>query len=52
MRQRDLILRGLFELAITYAENDALRSEVRSLSELLGGDPHAMFFGAEPDWPS
>lgn len=46
MRQRDLILRGLFELTITYVEDDDLRAEVRDLAGLLGGDPGAMFFGA------
>jgi hypothetical protein len=44
MRQRDLILRGLFELTITYAEDDALRDEVKALAAKLGGDPGAMFF--------
>jgi hypothetical protein len=48
LRQRDLILRGLFELTITYAEDDDLRVEVRTLAEQLGGDPYAMFYGATP----
>jgi hypothetical protein len=46
-RERDLILRRLFELTITYAENDDLRAELRRLAAKLGGDPSAMFFGAE-----
>jgi hypothetical protein len=46
MRQRDLILRGLFELTITFAEDDDLRGEVKALAVKLGGDPEAMFFGA------
>jgi hypothetical protein len=48
MRQRDLILRGLFELTITYAENDDLRDEVTALAATLHGNPEAMFFGADP----
>jgi hypothetical protein len=47
-RERDLVLRGLFEVTITYAEDDDLREEVRRLAIMLGGDPAATFFGARP----
>ena len=38
-RERDLILRGLFELTITFVEDEQTRH---------GGDPEAMFYGATP----
>ena len=44
-RQRDLILRGLFELSITYTDDEALRTEAKAIASQLGGDPSAMFFG-------
>jgi hypothetical protein len=47
-RERDLVLRGLFEVTITYADDDELREEIRRLAIMLGGDPAAMFFGAAP----
>ena len=45
-RERDLLLRGLFELTISYVENNELRREVHVLVARLGGDPSAMFYGA------
>jgi hypothetical protein len=47
-RERDLILRGLFELTITYAEDDQTRHQAKALAAKLGGDPEAMFYGATP----
>ena len=44
--QRDLILRGLFELTITYTEDDETRSQAKALPAQLGGDPNTMFYGA------
>ena len=44
--ERDLILRGLFELTITYADDDAQWEQCKALASKLGGDPDAMFFGA------
>ena len=44
--ERDPILAGLFELTITYVEDDDLRWECKALVEKLGGDPDAMFYGA------
>jgi hypothetical protein len=44
--ERDLILRGLFELTITYAEDDRLRARAQTLVVKLGGDPDEMFYGA------
>jgi hypothetical protein len=44
---RDLILAGLFELTITYAEDDEKRTECKALAAKLGGNPNEMFFGAE-----
>jgi hypothetical protein len=46
--ERDLVLAGLFELTITYAEDDEQRQWCKALVERLGGDPDAMFFGASP----
>jgi hypothetical protein len=48
MRQRDLILRGLFELTVTFWDDDDLRAEIKDLAGKLGGDRDALFFGAEP----
>jgi hypothetical protein len=48
MRQRDLILRGLFELTVTLWDDDELRAETKDLAGGLGGDPAAVFFGAVP----
>jgi hypothetical protein len=48
MRQRDLILRGLFELTVTFSDDDDLRAETKDLAGKLGGDPEAVFFGAVP----
>ena len=44
--ERDLILAGLSELAVTRAEDAATRQRCKALGEKLGGDPEAMFFGA------
>jgi len=46
-------LRGLFELSITYLEDDALVQQIKELAVRLGGDPEAMFFGGmerRPGW--
>jgi hypothetical protein len=48
-RERDLVLRGLFELTITNVEDDELRREVKALAAKLGGKPKKMFFGAVAD---
>jgi hypothetical protein len=45
--ERDLILAGLFELTITYVEDDDKREQCKALAAKLGGDPDAMFFGGE-----
>ena len=45
--ERNLILAGLFELTITYAEDDEKRERCKALAAKLGGDPDAMFFQAE-----
>ena len=42
--ERDLILAGLFELTITYVEDDEKRQRCKALAAKLGGDPDAMFF--------
>ena len=42
--ERNLILAGLFELTITYADDDEQRARCKALAEKLGGDPDAMFF--------
>jgi hypothetical protein len=47
-RQRDIVLRGLFELTITFADDADLCFECRALAELFGGDSRAMWFGADP----
>ena len=44
--ERDLILAGLFELTITYVEDDENARACKALAERLGGDPDAMFYGA------
>jgi hypothetical protein len=43
----DLVLAGLFELTITYVEDDEKRERCKTLARKLGGDPEAMFFGAQ-----
>jgi hypothetical protein len=42
--ERDLILAGLSELTITYAEDDDKRECCKALAAKLGGDPDAMFY--------
>ncbi len=37
---------GLFELTITYAEDDEKRERCKALAAKLGGDPGTMFFAA------
>jgi hypothetical protein len=44
--ERRLILAGLLELTITFAEDDEKRAEIKALVRKLGGGPDAMFFGA------
>jgi hypothetical protein len=44
--ERDLILRGLFELTINYVEDDELRDRAKAPASKLRGDPDAMFYGA------
>ena len=39
--------RGLFELTITYADDDEQRERCKALAAKLGGDPDATFFQAE-----
>lgn len=43
----DLILAGLFELTITYVEDDERCAKIDALAERLGGDPSALFFGVD-----
>ena len=43
----DLVLAGLFELTITYVEDDEKSERCKALARKLGGDPDAMFFGAQ-----
>src|SRR5450432_2439444 len=43
-RDPSLILAGLFELTITYLEDDEKRERCKVLVRKLGGDPDAMFF--------
>jgi hypothetical protein len=50
--ERDLLLRGLFELTIRNVEDDSLCEAAKHLAGKLGGLPGAMFFGAVPDLPS
>ena len=40
-----LVLAGLFELTITYVDDDDKRERCKALARKLGGDPDAMFFG-------
>jgi hypothetical protein len=42
--ERDLILAGLFELTITYVEDDEKTRTGQGLVRKLGGDPSAAFF--------
>jgi hypothetical protein len=46
-REPAVILAGLFELTITYAEDDEKRTECKALAAKLGGNPNEMFFGAQ-----
>ena len=46
-QERTLILAGLFELRITRLEDDALCAAIDALAARLGGDPGAMFYGAD-----
>jgi hypothetical protein len=48
--ERDLILRGLFELTVTLVEDDDLRGRAKALAAKLGGNPDAMFYGARATW--
>jgi hypothetical protein len=41
--ERRLVLAGLFELTITYVD-DEKRERCKALAARLGGDPGAMFF--------
>jgi hypothetical protein len=43
---RDHILAGLFELTITYVDDDEKRQQCKALADRLGGDSHAMFLEA------
>ena len=38
-QERNLILAGLFELTITYADDDEQRERCKTLAAKLGGDP-------------
>jgi hypothetical protein len=40
----DLLLRGLFELTITCAQEDATRRQTRALATRVDGDPDAMSY--------
>ena len=42
--ERRLVLAGLFELRITYLEDDEKVARITELAVKLGGDPGAMFF--------
>jgi len=42
-----LALAGLFELRITHLENESRCADIEGLVEKLGGDPEAMFYGAQ-----
>ena len=46
--ERDLILAGLFELTISYVDDDVKREQCKELAEKLGGDVRAMFFARRP----
>jgi hypothetical protein len=41
-----LVLAGLFELRITYLEDQDRCDALDALASKLGGDPAAMFYGA------
>jgi hypothetical protein len=47
--ERDLILAGLFELTITYVEDDEKRERCKVLAARFGGDPDAMFYAPRPE---
>jgi hypothetical protein len=47
--ERNHVLSGLFELRITHLENDARCAAIDALAVKLGGDPSAMFSGADPN---
>ena len=49
--ERDLIFAGLFELCVTYVEDEEKRERCQALAVKLGGDAEAMFFGAEQRGP-
>jgi hypothetical protein len=42
--ERELILAGLFELTITYVEDDERREQWKHLARKLGGNPDALFY--------
>jgi hypothetical protein len=44
--ERALVLAGLFELTITYVEDDEKRELCQALAMKLGGDPGAHFHAA------
>jgi hypothetical protein len=46
--ERDQVLAALFELTITYVEDDEKRERCKMLAARLGRDSDAMFFGALP----
>jgi hypothetical protein len=47
-QERGLLLLGPFELRITHLENDARCAAIDAFAAKLGGDPAAMFYGADP----
>ncbi len=46
--ERDLVVDGLFELTITYVEDEEKREQCKVLAAQLGGDADGMFYGASP----
>ena len=44
--ERGLILAGLFELTITYVEDDEKCERCKAVARKLGGNPDALFFEA------
>jgi hypothetical protein len=46
--QRDIVLRGLFELTITFLDDEDLCLDCKALAELFGGNCLEMWFGADP----
>ena len=44
--EHDLMLAALFELTITFVEDDANRERCKALARQLGGDPDAVFYSA------